>query len=72
MDFGLLIFATDYAIAPDTLAREAEAHGFESCFYPNIRTYPPAGNHPGRVVQNSRVSTGMRTILLLRFLWPRQ
>ena len=34
MDFGLLIFATDYAIAPDVLAREAEAHGFGSLFLP--------------------------------------
>ncbi len=41
MDFGLLIFATDYAIAPDVLAREAEAHGFESLFLPE-HTHIPA------------------------------
>ena len=41
MDFGLLIFATDYAIAPDLLAREAEAHGFESLFLPE-HTHIPA------------------------------
>jgi alkanesulfonate monooxygenase SsuD/methylene tetrahydromethanopterin reductase-like flavin-dependent oxidoreductase (luciferase family) len=33
-NFGLLIFATDYALGPDVLAREAEAHGFESLFFP--------------------------------------
>jgi probable F420-dependent oxidoreductase len=41
MNFGLLIFATDYAIAPDVLAREAEAHGFESLFLPE-HTHIPA------------------------------
>jgi probable F420-dependent oxidoreductase len=41
MDFGLLIFATDYAIGPDTLAREAEALGFESLFLPE-HTHIPA------------------------------
>ena len=40
MDFGLLIFATDYAIAPDLLAREAEAHGFESLFLPEHTHIP--------------------------------
>lgn len=41
MDFGLFIFATDYAIAPDTLAQEAEALGFESLFLPE-HTHIPA------------------------------
>lgn len=41
MDFGLFIFATDYAIGPDVLAREAEAHGFESLFLPE-HTHIPA------------------------------
>ncbi len=39
--FGLLIFPTDYAVAPPILAREAEAHGFESLFFPE-HTHIPA------------------------------
>ncbi len=39
--FGLLIFATDYAVDPQVLAREAEAHGFESLFFPE-HTHIPA------------------------------
>lgn len=50
MEFGLMIFATDYAIRPDELAREAEERGFESLFFPehthiptNRRTPWPGG-----------------------------
>lgn len=50
MQFGLMIFATDYAIRPDGLAREAEERGFESLFFPehthiptNRRTPWPGG-----------------------------
>ncbi len=39
--FGLLMFATDYAVSPTVLAREAEAHGFESLFFPE-HTHIPA------------------------------
>ncbi|MEM9621253.1 MAG: LLM class F420-dependent oxidoreductase [Pseudomonadota bacterium] len=39
--FGLLMFATDYAVAPAILARAAEAHGFESLFFPE-HTHIPA------------------------------
>ena len=46
MNFGLLIFATDYAIAPDTLAREAEAHGFESLFLPEHTHIPASRKSP--------------------------
>ena len=40
-DFGLLIFSTDYAIAPNVLAQQAEMHGFESLFFPE-HTHIPA------------------------------
>lgn len=40
-DFGLMMFATDYAVAPNILAREVEAHGFESLFFPE-HTHIPA------------------------------
>jgi probable F420-dependent oxidoreductase len=39
--FGVLMFATDYAIGPQTLAAEAEARGFESIFFPE-HTHIPA------------------------------
>jgi probable F420-dependent oxidoreductase len=40
LTFGLLIFATDYAVRPDILAREAEAAGFESLFFPEHTHIP--------------------------------
>jgi probable F420-dependent oxidoreductase len=41
VDFGVLMFPTDYAVAPDELARLAEARGFESLFFPE-HTHIPA------------------------------
>ena len=41
MEFGVLMFPTDYAIRPDDLAREAEARGFESLWFPE-HTHIPA------------------------------
>src|SRR3977135_638562 len=54
MHFGTAIFATDYAIRPDELARDLEARGFESLWLPehthipaNRRTpYPAGGDLP--------------------------
>src|SRR5215216_7953405 len=54
MKFGLAMFATEYSIAPDELARMAEERGFESLFFPehthipaSRRTpYPPGGGLP--------------------------
>jgi len=40
MDVGLVIFATDYSIRPDDLAREAEARGFESLWLPEHTHIP--------------------------------
>ena len=42
MDLGLSMFPTDTAIAPDHLAREAEARGFEALFFPE-HTHIPVG-----------------------------
>ncbi len=39
-DFGVLMFPTDYAIAPHVLAAEAEARGFESVFFPEHTHIP--------------------------------
>ena len=44
--FVLLIFATDYAVAPDVLAREAEAFGFESLFFPEHTHIPVSRRTP--------------------------
>ena len=45
-NFGLLIFPTDYALGPDVLAREAEAHGFESLFFPEHTHIPASRKSP--------------------------
>jgi probable F420-dependent oxidoreductase len=45
-DFGLLIFPTDYALSPATLAREAEKHGFESLFFPEHTHIPASRRSP--------------------------
>ena len=34
MKFGVNMFMTDYAMYPDELAREVEARGFESIWFP--------------------------------------
>lgn len=46
IQFGLLIFATDFAIAPTVLAREAEAYGFESLFFPEHTHIPASRQSP--------------------------
>ena len=40
MHIGVCIFATDYAIRIDELAREAEARGFESLWVPEHTHLP--------------------------------
>ena len=46
MDIGLTMFATEYAIAPDELAREAEARGFESLWLPEHSHIPTSRKSP--------------------------
>jgi probable F420-dependent oxidoreductase len=49
VDFGVMMFPTDDAIAPDELARMAEDRGFESLFFPE-HTHIPASRetaYPG-------------------------
>ncbi len=49
MDFGVMMFPTDYAVAPDEIARMAEERGFESLFFPE-HTHIPASretDYPG-------------------------
>ncbi len=46
MHIGICIFATDYAIRIDELAREAEARGFESLFVPEHTHIPVSRRTP--------------------------
>jgi probable F420-dependent oxidoreductase len=46
MDVGLTMFATDFAIRPDDLARAAEARGFESLWLPEHTHIPVSRKSP--------------------------
>jgi probable F420-dependent oxidoreductase len=46
MEFGVLMFATDYAIRPDELARAAEERGFESLWFPEHTHIPASRRSP--------------------------
>jgi probable F420-dependent oxidoreductase len=46
MQIGVTIFATEYAIPIDELAREAEAHGFESLWVPEHTHIPTSRRTP--------------------------
>lgn len=46
MDLGLAMFPTHYAIRPDELAREAEARGFESLWFPEHTHIPTSRRSP--------------------------
>ena len=46
-DFGVFMFATDYAIQPKELAIEVEARGFESLFFPE-HTHIPTSRRTAR------------------------
>jgi probable F420-dependent oxidoreductase len=46
MEFGIAMFATDYAIPPQDLAREAENRGFESIWFPEHTHIPVSRRTP--------------------------
>lgn len=46
MELGLAMFPTHYAIRPDELAREAEARGFESLWFPEHTHIPTSRRSP--------------------------
>lgn len=46
MQFGVAMFATDYAIRPDELARELEQRGFESLWLPEHTHIPASRRTP--------------------------
>src|SRR5436190_23891177 len=46
MKLGVTMFATDYAIRPDELARACEERGFESVFFPEPTHIPASRKSP--------------------------
>jgi probable F420-dependent oxidoreductase len=46
VDFGVLMFPTDYAVEPDEVARMAEARGFQSLFFPEHTHIPASRETP--------------------------
>lgn len=46
MKLGVTMFATDYAMRPDDLARECEARGFESIWFPEHTHIPASRKSP--------------------------
>jgi probable F420-dependent oxidoreductase len=46
MKYGVFMFPTDTAIRPDALAREVEAHGFESLWFPEHSHIPVSRQTP--------------------------
>ncbi|MCW2548066.1 MAG: rutA [Mycobacterium sp.] len=46
MDFGITMFPADYAIDPASLAREVEARGFDSLFFPEHSHIPVSRRSP--------------------------
>ena len=46
MKIGITMFATDYAVRPDTLAKECEDRGFESIWFPEHTHIPASRKSP--------------------------
>ena len=46
MDYGVVMFPTEYAIAPDELARALEERGFESLWFPEHTHIPASRRSP--------------------------
>ena len=46
MDYGVVMFPTEYAIAPDELARALEERGFESVWFPEHTHIPASRRTP--------------------------
>src|SRR2546425_8782238 len=46
MDFGVVMFPTEYTIRPDELARALEERGFESVWFPEHTHIPASRRSP--------------------------
>ena len=58
MDFGVVMFPTEYSIQPDELARALEERGFESVWFPEHTHIPRAGAARGPGARPFRGNTG--------------
>jgi probable F420-dependent oxidoreductase len=54
MEYGVFIFPTDTAIRPDHLAREVEARGFESLWFPEHSHIPSSRETPWGGVKDAK------------------
>ena len=61
MDYGVVMFATDYAIPPDELARALEERGFESLWVPEHTHIPASRRTPFPGGGSCRGNTGPPT-----------
>ena len=62
MHIGVCMFATDYAIRVDELAREAEERGFESLWVPEHTHIPTSRRSPFPAARRCPRSTSTRSI----------
>jgi len=62
MLIGAAIFATDYAMRPDELARELEQRGYESLWLPEHTTFRQAAVRLIPLVETCRGNIGTRMI----------
>src|SRR6266545_4211775 len=66
MHIGVCMFATDYAIRLDELAREAEARGFESLFVPEYsHTFDPFVSLMAAAAATKRIRIGTGICLII-------
>jgi alkanesulfonate monooxygenase SsuD/methylene tetrahydromethanopterin reductase-like flavin-dependent oxidoreductase (luciferase family) len=62
MKYGVVIFATDFAIRPDELGKAVEDRGFESLFFPEHTHIPASAERHTRWAVNFPRSTLIRSI----------
>ena len=63
MDHGVVMFPTEYSIAPDEFARALEERGFESVWFPGAHPHPGQPQEPlARRRASCPASTGRPTI----------
>ena len=64
MHYGVVMFPTEYAMAPDELARALEERGFESVWFPEHTHIPGEPSEPvaGRRRAAARLLVGLRSV----------
>ncbi len=61
MDYGVVMFPTEYSMAPDDLGRALEERGFESVWFPEHTHIPASRQSPWPGEASCRASTGRPT-----------